>query len=378
MLSKIEHTIHSIRSFFEGEGWPILVTIALVSSFLFWVSCLVGIAIFYYRDYRYRLYHAKIYPVLRDFIYEHILIDNRNSHYPVDKLALDLHKPIIQKVVRQILHEYIFTIGGEKGKNMRSLFNELGFDREAQYEIRHESHHVAATVRSLADLALMKVEIQDAVLMQLMSSPRIEVRVAAFKYLLQVRGEISFDQVFSGIAGITDLDALDIYQTIVSTDYVGSYVFSQWLDGAQSFSINSLMMDLMVYYQQLDEEKLWQLIVSAQDAKTLHKAINSLGKLLARDSESRLVDFYTVEQPLNVKIEIVKALGRLGQGKSIDLLENIFNDKSTVLALRKHAYCSLLAQKPYSTSSLSKIETAENLDDYKLIRYVSHPMVHYI
>jgi len=137
-------------------------------------------------------------------------------------------------------------------------------------------------------------------------------------------------------------------------------------------------MDLMVYYQQLDEEKLWQLIVSAQDAKTLHKAINSLGKLLARDSESRLVDFYTVEQPLNVKIEIVKALGRLGQGKSIDLLENIFNDKSTVLALRKHAYCSLLAQKPYSTSSLSKIETAENLDDYKLIRYVSHPMVHYI
>lgn len=59
MLSKIEHTIHSIRSFFEGEGWPILVTIALVLSFLFWVSCLVGIAIFYYRDYRYRLYHAK-------------------------------------------------------------------------------------------------------------------------------------------------------------------------------------------------------------------------------------------------------------------------------------------------------------------------------
>jgi HEAT repeats len=215
-------------------------------------------------------------------------------------------------------------------------------------------------------------------LMQLMSSPRIEIRVAAFKYLLQVRGEISFDQVFSGIAGITDLDALDIYQTIVSTDYVGSYVFSQWLDGAQSFSINSLMMDLMVYYQQLDEEKLWQLIVSAQDAKTLHKAINSLGKLLARDSESRLVDFYTIEQPLNVKIEIVKALGRLGQGKSIDLLENIFNDKSTVLALRKHAYRSLLAQKPYSASSLRKIETAENLDDYKLIRYVSHPMVHYI
>ncbi|MGJ1435501.1 HEAT repeat domain-containing protein [Sphingobacterium siyangense] len=378
MLSKIEHIIHFIRSFFEGEGWPILVTIALVLSFLFWISCLVGIAIFYYRDYRYRQYYAKIYPILRDFIYEHILIDNMVSHFPVDKLTFDLNKAMVQKVVRHILHEYIFTIGGEKGKSMRNLFNELGFDKEAQYEIRHAGNHVIGTVKSLADLALMQVEIQEGVLIQLMGSPRTEIRVAAFKYLLLVRGEEAFEQVFSHIQGITDLDALDIYQAIVSTDYVGTYLFSQWLDPAKPFSINSLIMDLMIYYQQLDEERLWQLIVSADDPKTVRKAINSLGKLLARNSESRLVDFYTVDQSLNVKIEIVKALGRLGQGKSIDLLVHIFKDENAVLALRKHAYRSLLAQKPYSTSILRNIETEGNTTDYKLIRYVNHPMVHYI
>jgi hypothetical protein len=237
---------------------------------------------------------------------------------------------------------------------------------------------VIATVKSLADLALMQVEIQEGVLIQLMGSPRTEIRVAAFKYLLLVRGEETFEQVFSHIQGITELDALDIYQAIVSTDYVGTYLFSQWLDPAKAFSINSLIMDLMIYYQQLDEERLWQLIVSADDPKTVRKAINSLGKLLARNSESRLVDFYTVDQSLNVKIEIVKALGRLGQGQSIDLLVHIFKDENAVLALRKHAYRSLLAQKPYSISILHNIETEGNTNNYKLIRYVNHPMVHYI
>ncbi len=378
MLSKMEHAINSIRSFFEGEGWPILVTVALVLSFLLWAFCLVGITLFYYRDFRYRSYQAKIYPLLRDFIYEHILIENRVSHFPIDRLALDLDKVIVQKVVRHILHEFIFTIGGEKGKSMRNLFNELGFDKEAQYEIRHTGNHVVATVRSLSDLALMEVEIQEEVLAQLMNSSRTEIRVSAFKYLLQVRGEQSFDIVLPRIEGINELDALDIYQAIVSTDYVGTYEFSQWLDATKSFAVNSLIMDLMVYYQQLDEEKLWQLIVSDENSQISLKAINALGKLLARDSEVRLVDFYSTEQPLHVKIEIVKALGRLGQGKSIDLLEKIFKDESSVLALRKHAYRSLVAQKPYSIARLRKIEDEVDDHDYKLIRYVNHPMVHYI
>lgn len=355
-----------------------MVTIALVLSFLFWAFCLIGIALFYYRDFRYRSYQARIYPLLRDFIYEHILIENRISHFPIDRLGLDLDKAIVKKVVRNILHEFIFTIGGEKGKSMRNLFNELGFDKEAQYEIRHAGNHVVTTVRSLSDLTLMEVEIQAEVLAQLMNSSKIEIRVAAFKYLLQVRGEQAFDNVLPHIEGINKLDALDIYQAIVSTDYVGTYQFSQWLAATKSFAVNSLMMDLMVYYQQLDEDKLWQLIVSDENSQIRMKAINALGKLLARDSEVRLVDFYSTEQPLHVKIEIVKALGRLGQGRSIDLLENIFKDESSVLALRKHAYRSLVAQKPYSIASLRKIENEVDNNDYKLIRYVNHPMVHYI
>jgi len=378
MLSQMEKTINSIRSFFEGEGWPILVSIALVLSFLLWIFCLIGIALFYYRDFRYRSHQAKIYPLLRDFIYEYILIENMVSHFPIDRLELDLDKGIVQKVVRNILHEFIFTIGGEKGKSMRNLFNELGFDKEAQYEIRHTGNHVVATVRSLSDLALMKVDVQEEVIAQLLNNSSTEIRVSAFKYLLQVRGEQAFDLVLSRLHGINALNALDMYQAIVSTDYVGTYEFSQWLDITKSFSINCLMMDLMVYYQQLDEEKLWQLITSNENSKTLLKAINTLGKLLARDSEVRLTEFYSTEQPLNVKIEIVKALGRLGQGKSIDLLEKIFKDESSVLALRKHVYRSLVAQKPYSIACLRKIENEVDSDEYKLIRYVSHPMVHYI
>ncbi|QIH32707.1 HEAT repeat domain-containing protein [Sphingobacterium sp. DR205] len=378
MLSTLVHIIRDIRAFFEGDGWAVLVTVALLLSVLFWTICLIGIAFFYYRDYRYRNVYSRIYPALRDFIYEQILVNNRASHFPVDKLGLDLHNKLVGNVVRHIIHEFIFTVGGEKGQSLRRLFNELGFDKEAQYEIRHSAANMVTTVGSLANLALMKVPIQEKILDQLLKSPQVEIRVAASKYLLQVEGEQAFDRVFEGLIGISQLQALDIFQTVVQGDYYGNYMFSQWLNVSKSFAVNSLFMDLMVYYQELNEAGLWALITANKESKTALKAINSLGKLLAKDSEERLQDLYTEESSLAAKLEILKALGRVGQGKSIDFLNRLFMDSNLPLSLRKHAYRSLVAQRPYSIPLLRKIDEQVDRVESKLIRYVNHPMVHYI
>lgn len=378
MLSTLVHIIRDIRAFFEGDGWAVLVTVALLLSVLFWTICLIGIAFFYYRDYRYRNVYSRIYPALRDFIYEQILVNNRASHFPVDKLGLDLHNKLVGNVVRHIIHEFIFTVGGEKGQSLRRLFNELGFDKEAQYEIRHSAANMVTTVGSLANLALMKVPIQEKILDQLLKSPQVEIRVAASKYLLQVEGEQAFDRVFEGLIGISQLQALDIFQTVVQGDYYGNYMFSQWLNVSKSFAVNSLFMDLMVYYQELNEAGLWALITANKESKTALKAVNSLGKLLAKDSEERLQDLYTEESSLAAKLEILKALGRVGQGKSIDFLNRLFMDSNLPLSLRKHAYRSLVAQRPYSIPLLRKIDEQVDRVESKLIRYVNHPMVHYI
>lgn len=370
--------IHDIRAFFEGDGWPILVIVALILSALFWTACLIGIAFFYYRDYQYRRAYSRIYPTLRDFIYEHVLVENKTRHFPVETLGLDLQNKLVSKVVRHVFHEFIFTIGGEKGQSMRHLFNELGFDKDAQYEIRHSATNMVTTVRSLTNLALMKVSIQEKILDQLLKSPEVEIRVAASKYLLQVEGEQAFDRVFEGLNGINQLHALGLFQTIVQGDYFGDYIFSQWLDGSKSFAVNSLLMDLMVYYQELNEAGLWKLITANKESKSALKAVNSLGKLLAKDSEERLQELYTEESSLVAKLEILKALGRLGQGKSIGFLNQLFMDSNLPLSLRKHAYRSLVAQKPYSTTLLRKIDGESDSEESKLIRAVNHPMVHYI
>ncbi|MDF2515590.1 MAG: hypothetical protein K0R59_886 [Sphingobacterium sp.] len=378
MLNIFNDIIHVVRTFFEGRGWPLLVTVALILSVLFWTCCLIGIAIFYYRDYRYRICYSRIYPILRDFIYEQVLVKNNVSHFPIDKLGLNLEKRLEVKVVRDILHEFIRTIGGEKGRSMRNLFNELGYDKEAQYEIRHAAKHMAPIVRSLNDLALMKVVVQENVLDKLLASPKIEIRVAAFQYLLQVQGEQAFDRVFSQLEGINELHAVDIYQTIVLTDYFGTYSFSQWLDESKTFAANKLLMDLMVYYQELEASQLWKLIVANKDMNTIIKAVNSLGKLLARESEDQLRDLYDQHQSLHLRIEILKAIGRLGQGKSLDFLANIFENSELPVKLRKHAYRSLITQRPYSTMYLRRINDNTDAMTDRLIRYITNPMVHYI
>lgn len=378
MLNSVIDIVNQIRSFFEGDAWVSLVFVALFLSAIFWVLCLIGIAVFYYRDYRYKSHYEQIYPVLRDFIYEHVLLGTTVRHFPIDRLKLKLDKSIVRKVVRRVLQEFIFTIGGEKGKSMRNLFNEMGFDREAQYELRHASKHTEAAVRSLSDLALMQVPVKDTIVDDLIKSPKKEIRVATYKYLLQVRGEESFDYVFDSIMEISELDALDIYQAIILTDYVGEYPFYRWLDPKKSFAVNSLFMNLMVHYQQLDGDALWRLIDAKEDETTVLKAVNTLGKLLARKSEERLQVLYVESENEKLKVEIVKAIGRLGNGKSLDLLVRIFEDGESSTYLKRHVYRSLLAQRPYSRYLLHKLEENVGHKNIRIIRYVSHPMVHYI
>ncbi|WP_343537682.1 HEAT repeat domain-containing protein [Sphingobacterium thalpophilum] len=370
--------MNTIRTFFEGEGWSIFVLIALILSVLFWIGCILGIAIFYYRDYRYRNCYAITYPVLRDFIYEYVLMSDQINHFPVDKLRLHLDRRLVAKVVRDILHEFIRSIGGEKGQNMRNLFSELGFDREAQYEIRHSAKHVLPMVKSLADLALMQIKVEDKVLRLLLRSPKIEIRVAACKYLIQLEGEQAFDLIFIELEKINELHALDIYQTIVISAYFGTYSFSQWLGVSKSFAFNKLLMDLMVHYHQCDTAQLWKLIGHSQDLRTISKAINSLGKLMSVESEERLITLYDQYDLPSVRMEILKAIGRLGTEQSVVFLVQVFGDHSLPMKLRKHAYRSLMALKPYSTSYVNKLSIATNAEDHKLIRHITHPMIHYI
>ncbi|NGM61375.1 hypothetical protein G5B30_05520 [Sphingobacterium sp. SGG-5] len=357
---------------------PSLVYLSLFLSAFFWLMCLLGIAFFYYQDYRYKRYYAKIYPVLRDFVYENVLIGNVTHHFPIDKLDIEWHKPIVRKVVRRVLHEFIFNIGGEKGKNMCNLFNEMGFDREAQYELRHPAKHSTATIRSLSDLTLMQVHIKDTIVEDLLIDPKTDVRVATYKYLLQVYGEAAFDRVFKMIHGISELDSIDIYQSIIATDYVGEYAFHQWLGTHKTFAVNKLFMNLMVHFQQLNEETLWWLIDTSTDERTQLKAINTLGKLLAYRSEARLRTLYDECEKEKFKIEILKAIGRLGQGHSLHFLADIFEQDQSSILLKKNAFRSLLSQRPYSHPILKDMEKRLSPEDLKLTRYVSHPITHYI
>ncbi|MCW8313292.1 HEAT repeat domain-containing protein [Sphingobacterium sp. InxBP1] len=370
--------MNTIRTFFEGEGWSVFVLIALILSVLFWIGCIIGIAIFYHRDYRYRNCYSITYPILRDFIYEHVLMGDQINHFPVDKLRLHLNNKLVGKVVRDIFHEFIRSIGGEKGRSMRNLFGELGFDREAQYEIRHSAKHMVTMVRSLADLALMQIKVEDKVLRRLLSSPKVEIRVAACKYLIQLEGEQAFDHIFSELEEINELHALDIYQTIVISEYFGTYAFSQWLGVSKSFAFNKLMMDLMVHFHQNDAAQLWELIRHSQDLRTLSKAINSLGKLMSGESEERLIALYDQHDLPSVRMEILKAIGRLGTEQSVVFLVQVFGDRNLPMKLRKHAYRSLIALKPYSAAYVNKISITANAEDEKLIRHIMHPMIHYI
>lgn len=373
--------VEKIRSFFHGPGWQELVTIALILSIVFWLCCLLGIVYFYIKGYRYKKNYNKIYPTIRDFLFEYIFDERYVHNLPIEKLNLPMNNKLVRSITRQVIHEYISSIGGDVNKNIRNFFIELGFEKEAKQELEYSRFNKDIVIRSLQDLSVLKVNIKESLKSKLLENNDKDIRVATAKYLIQVDGEKSFDQIFSSLHNISSLNALELYQTIILEGFFEHYIFSKWIHPSKSYPVNALFMDLMVHYQQNDEQALWNLIYvgEAENLKIGIKAINTLGKIIAVGSERALMDLYLENNNSEYKKEILKALGRLGQGECTSFLLSIFDNENSSIELKKHAYKSLLNQAPFSDKTLHDLHNrVSELQNIKIMNYVDSPMVHYI
>ena len=356
-----------------------MVYIGLLLSILFWLICLFGITYFYYRSYRYKQYYNKIYPSLQSFIYEHILSGNSPAHFPIEQLQLPKDKPLVRKVIRQILREFNQAIGGEKGKAIGILFTQMGLYHQAISELKHASKNKAASICCLADLAEMELSLPAEIIEKLLNHQQVDIRVASYTYLLRTQGQDAFERVFDRLRAINSLDAIAIYQAVISSNYTGqAYAFHQWLSAQKTYASNALLLDLMIHYHESNEEALWQLMCSTSDKNVQKKVINTFGKLGISNSETRLQALYNESTDEQIHIEIIKALGRLGQGQSLTFLIQQFQQAEHSISLKKHLYKSILAQGRYNHSLVEKLEENLTADMHKLIQVASNPMTQYI
>lgn len=354
-------------SFYEFRYAPlsiqiacIFIVIAVSCTILAYLSILIG----RYRAYRQNERLKKLHPIIDEQLMEHILLNEElASDVPASNVNLPLEsfdQPIFEKkwarqaLIDRLIH-YRANVRGSMGEQLRNLYIQLDLDKDSLKKLK--SRKWEKKVQALAELSNMNMSIADVSILPLTNSNNRELRAAARHAYIKLSKNEPFKFFDVATEPLLMWDQVELFKIISTTEHLAIPNFAQWITYSSNKTVIQFCLKLVVHYNQLSAVPAVVRLLETKDHFIRADAINCLGKMKIEDVEEKLVYMYN-SQPLNCRLEILKALGRISSGKYVDFLRQEFLH-ATDFEVRKHAAKSLINNK-WATKGLIEelIETA--------------------
>lgn len=366
-------------------GLPLVIQIASVFIvvsvfFIFWIQ----FRILYTRvkGYRHQKRLDRVNPIIDEIISEQVLLrtDLSNDGTSVDHLPLDLSgfanpvfkNPVNKQILLDRLIGYRKSFGGKAGALLRRIYLELRLDKMSFKKMKSIKWN--KKVKGIRELTDMDIVISDVNILPLTNSKRRELRSEARNAYIKLSKNEPFKFFDISTEPLLLWDQIELFKTITTTDNIAVPNFARWVTYSTNKSIISFCLKLISYYQQVDAVPAVIKLLDNKDHILRAEAINCLGKLKFEEVEERLIHVYS-NQPLNCQLEILKAIGRFGTGKSFAFLKQEFL-YSTDFDIRKNAAISLVnsAGDPLLITELMEASSDENKI---IIKHALNPLIKY-
>jgi HEAT repeat protein len=338
----------------------VFIVIAISCTILAYLSILIG----RYRAYRQNERLKHLHPIIDEQLMEHILLNEElASDVPASNVNLPLEsfdQPIFEKkwarqaLIDRLIH-YRANVRGSMGEQLRNLYIQLDLDKDSLKKLK--SSKWEKKVQALAELSNMNMSIADVSILPLTNSNNRELRAAARHAYIKLSKNEPFKFFDVATEPLLMWDQVELFKIISTTEHLAIPNFAQWITYSSNKTVIQFCLKLVVHYNQLSAVPAVVRLLETKDHFIRADAINCLGKMKIEDVEEKLVHMYN-SQPLNCRLEILKALGRISSGKYVDFLRQEFLH-ATDFEVRKHAAKSLINNK-WATKGLIEelIETA--------------------
>ncbi len=335
-----------------------------------------------YKGYRLEKKLEKINPLIDELILKHIIFnedlskDLEEGEIPQLIPLADFQKsPFKSNFGKQALIDRIInfrkSFKGTMAFYLRQLYIDLELDKKSFNKMK--SVKWDKKVVALVELTAMDMSIADVNILPLTNSKNSELRAEARHAYIK----LSKNEPFKFFDVVTEpllmWDQIQLFKIITTTEDISIPNFARWVTYSTNKSIVSFCLKLIVFYNQVEGIPAVIKLLDTKDHELRANAINCLGKLKVDDVESKLLDIYG-NQTLNCQIEILKAIGRIRSGKSIDFLKYEFLHSSD-FDLRKNAARSIIkggAQAQQTIQLLLETATKENL---LILKHCMNPLI---
>ncbi|MCW3464185.1 HEAT repeat domain-containing protein [Chitinophaga nivalis] len=362
--------------------FPLVIQIAILVS----VFAVAGtlIAYIYMMLYRWRKERRsqKEQPVreLGDaLLLEHIVYKSVNT--PGEPVALPLaafqELPLSTAWGRDIfvnqLLEYRMNFTGDIPDLLRQLYLELGLHQQMAAALK--SGRRKAVIAALVELAGMGVLLEKDYILTLTRSKDKYIREMARCYMVQCSPDAPFEFLEQVQEPLLPWEQFELFRIISLRKDIPVPDFARWIDPAFHPSVVSLCLKLATYYQQPAAIPAIIRLLDTPDESLRAAAINSLGKLMAIEAEPLLIDRYP-QEPVAGKLEILKALGRIGSGQYLDFLQQELEHTDEPL-LMKHAAHSIVAHHALAGGLINRLQHSLTGSRQLVLQHSLNPLIKY-
>lgn len=364
---------------------PITIQIAMVFIFIAVVTTMlayISILRSRYRGYRRDRKLARLAPRIDTLLIDEVMSHpSLQQHIPPEEIQLNIRPfeqlPLHRRWVREALTSRIIhfrrNVRGNIGLLLRSLYMQLDLDNDTMKKLK--SRRWEKKVQALTELTSLDMFISDVTILPMTNDRNRELRSAARHAYIKLSKNEPFKFFDIAREPLLMWDQVELFRTITNTENIAIPNFARWITYSGNKSVISFCLKLVTHYNQYNAVPAILKLLETKDHYLRADAINCLGKLRARNAESKLVALYS-HQPVPCQIEILKALGRIASGDYIEFLKTEFLH-ATDFDLRKHAAKSLVknhwVSDPLNTELAPSI-TPENL---RILKHCMNPLIKY-
>lgn len=325
---------------------------------------------------------SKINPLIDELILKNIILnDDLNPNLEADDepsiIPLEDFKktPFKSTFGKQALINRIISFRknfkGSIAIYLRQLYIDLELDKESFKKMK--SSRWDKKVVALVELTNLDMSIADVNILPLTNSKNGELRSEArHAYIKLSKNEpFKFFDVVS--EPLLMWDQIELFKIITTNEDISIPNFARWVTYSSNKSIVSFCLKLIVHYNQVDAIPAVIRLLENKDHNLRANAINCLGKLKVESVEDKLLEIYG-NQTLNCQIEILKAIGRIRSGKSIDFLKYEFLHSGD-FDLKKNAARSIVKSGPKAQPLINLLLETANKENLAILKHCLNPLI---
>ncbi|MFZ4262007.1 hypothetical protein ACFRAE_08190 [Sphingobacterium sp. HJSM2_6] len=364
---------------FDSEIWRVLIYIAIFFWILVWILVIFIIASFQYRTYRYQKSLEKIEPILSEIIEGTLYMENANFDQDVRLNLRGIHveDTADRRALRFVLKQYYQLLAGDYREFIIRIFRVNNLNKLSLKKLQKSFIYNTEIIATLNDLTIMQEPISDEMAVKFLESKNGQVVRSTRDHLIKLKGLEALPLIFGKINAINKLDVIELYESIRKIKNSNSFKFHPFLKATNHYNLNAILLDLIVNYQEYDSKETLLKLFEVGDNALKVKVVNSIGKLMLYEEESFLIEKYEHESE-EVRLEILKALGRLSVGGAIPFLKTQFENIALPISYRKHSLRSIYSLRKTAPGILDELEQHAEEENLKLIKFIKNPLIKYI